>query len=80
MYRNCCEHPVINAILRKGELPEQTLLRYEAARSYADTEAVQIFYLSKQEYAEICLKRKQKKRPPHERSRVHSRQSAAQRV
>ncbi|PKM72473.1 MAG: hypothetical protein CVU91_08760 [Firmicutes bacterium HGW-Firmicutes-16] len=50
MYKNCSEHPVIKEILRNGEPREY--------RDLSELCATLLFFLTEQEFVEICLKRK----------------------
>jgi|GEM_PF-264759 len=58
MYRNCPEHPVIKEILKSGDAIrlEEWISNTDNDRS--ELELRQVFYLTEQDFAEICSKRK----------------------
>lgn len=58
MYRNCPEHPEIKEMLKNGEVIRSIPRRFSADEDCQTSEEGQVYYLSEQNFAEICLKRK----------------------
>ncbi len=61
MYRNCSEHTVINEMLKYGEPLEPKAFERRKRCADEDGGAVQICYVSDEDFAEICFERKSKK-------------------
>ena len=58
MYRNCPEHPVIKEMLKKGEATGTAHTNCCADNDNSELVRSAIYYLSEQEFAENCVKRR----------------------
>lgn len=61
MYKNCPEHPVIKEILKNGEPIRLGCCIFNADKDGSMFAAEQVYYLSQQDFAEICLRRSEQK-------------------
>lgn len=65
MYRDCIEHPIIEELLRSGEINEIKIAGFEEGKFQKDSFDMQIYdivTLSDKRFEEICAKRRKEER------------------